>query len=792
MTVRAVVGGIRRRRRLAIWSGLALVLGIWLGQLPLFGVLGFELAMAAALFAAVMGLDVGSALARERQRATGEPTTTAGPARTMVRTTLAAVKTTVAIAFIPAAVAVVRSLWTPSCDWGFGLKTYLAMPIATAALAGALGHVLGVISGPRRFAGAALAQLPAVLLVLAGLWRFYSEPPVFIYNAIVGYFPGALYDENIQLRWPFVWSRIEQLAWVVAVVAQVGAQLDVARHRMRWRAKVRQRAASIVAAIAAATATVLHLQSGALGYGIDAEDIADGLGSVIETEHFIIHYSRGDTDDDSSSDSLEDDVADDIELIARDHEFRYAQIVAQVGAAPEGKLRSYYFRNAAQKVRWFGARNYEMAKPWRREIYLSHRPFPHSSLRHEIAHSVASAFGDPLFGVATRHGVMVNPGLVEGIAVATDWPGSYDDLTPHEDVRAMQEMGLQPAIRQLFSLGFLSVSSSRGYATAGSFVRFLLDRYGADKLRTLYRTGGDFAAAYATDLGVLEAEWIKMIGTIALPPEAVEAQREQFRRAGVFSRPCPHAVAARRDDAYAAFRDGDRAKGIALFRRVCDLSPDESYYRVELAGALIQGDPAERIEGEAIWNAVANDVEGVTSTLRASVLDRLATLAAQGGDRAKVEARTREALALPIDVNQRRRLEVDLFALEHRGPAARALYAFSFLPAPLGAAVVAQWAVMLEPQLGLAHYLLGVNNMRPSWWRNAAQDLDRALTLGLPNQRFVRNAARQLAVAAYRSGDVARVERAIALLSGPDMTTGDHLLAEDWRARLAFDAVQRR
>jgi len=51
-----------------------------------------------------------------------------------------------------------------------------------------------------------------------------------------------------------------------------------------------------------------------------------------------------------------------------------------------------------------------------------------------------------------------------------------------------------------------------------------------------------------------------------------------------------------------------------------------------------------------------------------------------------------------------------------------------------------------------------------------------------------RNAARRLAVAGYRSHDRAGVERAIATLSGPEMTTSDHLLAEDWRARLAFDA----
>src|SRR5262249_17258685 len=149
-----------------------------------------------------------------------------------------------------------------------------------------------------------------------------------------------------------------------------------------------------------------------------------------------------------------------------------------------------------QKARLMGARDVEMAKPWRLEIYIDHRPFPHTSLRHEIAHAVASAFGDPVFGVASRRvlglPLLVSPGLIEGLAVAIDWPGSYDRPTPHESVRTMQALGNQPSVGALLGLSFFSVSSARSYTTAGSFLRFLLDEYGAPRLRALYENGGDF------------------------------------------------------------------------------------------------------------------------------------------------------------------------------------------------------------------------------------------------------------------------------------------------------------
>ncbi|HEY6179760.1 MAG TPA: hypothetical protein VIX73_35140, partial [Kofleriaceae bacterium] len=67
-----VIGAMGKRWRLRVWATLAVVLGVGLGWVPLFGVLGFEFATAAALFAAVMGLDVGSAFAREAQRRGGD------------------------------------------------------------------------------------------------------------------------------------------------------------------------------------------------------------------------------------------------------------------------------------------------------------------------------------------------------------------------------------------------------------------------------------------------------------------------------------------------------------------------------------------------------------------------------------------------------------------------------------------------------------------------------------------------------------------------------------------------
>ena len=63
-----------------------------------------------------------------------------------------------------------------------------------------------------------------------------------------------------------------------------------------------------------------------------------------------------------------------------------------------------------------GGRTTMVAKPWLHEIHIHPAHSPHPVLAHELAHVVAAPFGAPPLQLSARHGLLVNMGLVEGLA----------------------------------------------------------------------------------------------------------------------------------------------------------------------------------------------------------------------------------------------------------------------------------------------------------------------------------------------------------------------------------------
>jgi tetratricopeptide (TPR) repeat protein len=788
-----------RARRTWIWAALLALLGGILCAVPLFNVLGYEFSFAMAIASSVAAADLGAALSRRLAAIANQDPGDAGEAdllpgaRTVFSLAAAAGLLAVALLLPPLLLVSLNALRVRNCDWSFGFACYSWMTVLSALWAASVGALCGLGAGGRRVLSNALPHLVLVASVVHSVWRFYDAPPVFSYNPLCGFWSGNLYDENIQLGEPLVWSRAHQLLAVAALLALAAALIDAPSARLRlWRrrpTRIRFELALCLMALVAAVA--IRARAGELGFSLGTDEIADELPGRKETAHFIIHYPPG------------GDIGRDIDLIAEDHEFRLAQLTRSLGVRPPPhKIASFYFESADQKQALMGARNVYMAKPWREEIYLHDAPFPHAVVRHEIAHVVAGGFGDRVFHVSARPvlglPVFFNVGLIEGIAVAADWPDHFNRaLTPHQSVRAMMEMGMAPPVDRLLSTGFFAFSSARSYTLAGSFVRFLLDRYGAERLRTLYRTGGDFSAAYRRPQRELVAEWQAMIARVELAPGDAEVVRERFRKGGIFQRPCPHAIADKQNRAGELAARGDMDGAIRLIRQVCSDAPGEPSHELDLADLYERAGRAA--EAAAIFRRLAAATgESITSSTRVEALLGLARLAARAGDWAQVIEHVDRAGKLPVDDDLLRQARAQRMAAGHAGPAGPALRAYFWPPGdpnapldPMAQLGRAAAAVAAEPGLGMGHYLVGRNLSGRGAPAEAAEALARALALGLPDPLLTRECAEHLAASAYMAGDLATVERAAAILTAEDQPTVTRLYGYDWLERVVWKRTGR-
>ena len=770
-----------RPRRLFLWGATLTLVAIFMCATPLLGTFGFEFAMFLAFFSSLAGLDLGSAETRATRKVDPDlrPGRTAGEQLSSVWLR-SAFALTFLLAF-PLVCVLFNAMRVRVCAWGFGAVCFLFLPLCSGWLCAGLGSSLAAIGGSKK-RGTVLPYIVFVFLVAIPIYRFYATPPVFSYNLLIGYFPGNLYDELIGFRSPFYFSRLEQILGVFGLHCIVSATADwrtlcTTRSPSKQTWRLRRLHTGTVICVGFAT---LFLFSGRLGYAPDVSDLARRLGGVYETDRFIIHYP-----DDT-------EIAERIEEIADDHDFRLSQVEKELDVVVPEKIRSFYFSDPDEKYRAMGARRVYMAKPWRREIYLNDAGFPHQVLRHELVHVVAAEFADSLFGVSAKDvlgfPLLVTVGLVEGIAVAMDWPDHFvRPLTPHQSARAMTELGVAPPIEDLMSPGFLRFSSARSYTVAGSFVRWLSATRGIEKVRILYANGGDVESVYQTSMTVLAKEWREFIATVPLPKDALEVVRERYRRRSIFSRPCPHAIANWQYRAAEAQKRRKHEKAISLFQDMCRNAPKEPNFKIALASGYIRARQSER--AQPILEEVAANTQH-TSSVRNTALQRLAGISVRNEEWPMAVVHLESAAALPLGDHEKRNAQIKLAVAREHDAVPKSLIAYLWPEAPNQAAIrmgLLATALFENPDSGLVLYLVGRNLADTSRHEAAAKMLSKALRKDI-SPLIRREAARLLAAESYLSKQDGLLKEAASILMEPAQPLVMQLYGQDWLARLAARA----
>ncbi len=538
---------------------------------------------------------------------------------------------------LPLAVMFVKSWISGFCNVSEGLAFYLLLPGISVLWSTAVA-LLCALAVESRLRVTLLFLGVMFLSIGVSLYRLATQPPVFVYNPIIGYFPGPIYDEVVVITTTLLTARAIVLVSVLAIAAGLHVCFDPSTWKIRPALFLKLRGgrpdgggsdggspnggspdggnpgegraasattatttpaapaattpaapAATTPAAPAATATtglvmrvlflaclavlaVAHVYRAPLGIVIDRAHIQQTLGGHRQTAHFDIYYDRNTISDWN------------IELIARDHEYQLDRVTGYLDVPPpETRIASYVYADADQKKRLMGARHTSIERPGSDEMHLNNASFPHPVLKHELVHVVSAAFGNALYGGSYWIG------FHEGLAEAVDWQDT--PMNPHEWSRAMRELDLAPPLENLLSMtGFWTAASSRSYTLCGSFVRFLIERYGLPAFKQAFPDGA-VEEAYGRTPAELIAEWETFVDGIQLREDQLRTARQRFIRPAIFRRRCPHEVAALNDRAWQAYSARRYADAVRDFDRVLELEPENpSALRGLLYGTYRLGD----------------------------------------------------------------------------------------------------------------------------------------------------------------------------------------------------------
>jgi len=522
----------------ALVSGAALALCFT----PLFNLLGYEssAAMGVVLGITAMLMTIGEVRSGRR---TGPLDLRQSPIDGFFRAAPARLLLTLPPLLILGA----NALRVRNCDPLSGLAFWFVIPLFSALFGHGLGWLSLAVSRWPRTLGLGLIAANSAIFV----YRLIVEPPIQGYHWLFGWFAGSIYDEALSLPQSLVFYRL-----MLATELSFGLLLL----ELWWRRRAHRPLGLVLQLSLLTLGAVIGLRSVAQdqGVGIDRAFIQAELGGEAESEHFTIHYDPA---------ALS---AERLALLIDDHEFRYAELRAYLRTDPVvdagRKLRVFIYPNHRSQHRLFGSRRTYVARPWTAEMHIRWESPGETSVAHELAHLFSAPFGGGPLRLATRGGWIVDIGLVEGLALAADWPPG--ELDPHEAAAAMRQLDIAPDIRETFApWGFWQQPAGKAYTLMGSFVRFLIDTYGVAAFHEAYRAG-DWEQVYGKSIHALISEWEQFIDGIAVDDARLELARLRYAKGSIFHKTCARTLAELRRQAEAAEAQGDWARALQLRQEV--------------------------------------------------------------------------------------------------------------------------------------------------------------------------------------------------------------------------------
>jgi hypothetical protein len=422
--------------------------------------------------------------------------------------------------FLPLIISLINTLAFQICPPWSGILFYATFVIIAFFIGISLGTII-LFSFSRYHL--VLFWLTYLAILFLPLLEVYFRPQIYLYHSVFTFFPGTIYDDLISLDSKLLLFRfLSMLPFLLPMI-----YISLLRNHSE-RIKV------LPMVLFVFLYCTYIWSKPILGFSTTNKILKENLTESVITPNFIINYPV-------SLDRQE------INNLILHHEFYFTKIGKQTKIGFKDKIESYIFQSREQKRKLFGAGNADVAKPWLKQVYTQYGSY-NSSLKHELIHVIAGEVGSTVLKIADNF----NPSMIEGYAMAIE--NNYSGYDIHFLANTANESNFKSNIPFLFSgFNFLSGTSSISYIYAGSFVKYLIEIYGIEKVNKLYGKL-NFSSIYGKSLDELNSDYLLYLENLDYAPDTNKAQLF-FGRQSLFKRNCPRVTAQNLKTAWEHFNN---------------------------------------------------------------------------------------------------------------------------------------------------------------------------------------------------------------------------------------------
>jgi len=432
------------------------------------------------------------------------------------------------------------------CPVSEGLFFFPIFVISSSLFSLALGSIFASFNKLKAFL---LLSLTYIILIIYSVMNYYFEPQLFLFNPLIIFFPGLVYNEifNIDLR-ILIYSTALIVASLAILLPKILNEVAVTFNYKNY----------YFYTVAILIYSLLFIFSDELRLSTSQEFLKSKFPIKLKNTNSEIYIQDKNI---SESERI---------LIDLKAQFHFQNLAKIFGYEISG-IQIFIFDSDKSKKELLGDEIADFTKPWLKQIFVTTKSFD-QTLKHELAHIFLGENSDNLFKVASGF----NLGLIEGGAMAIEW--DWLENTPEYYSALIKRFYPDLDIEKFFdNYTFATQKSSLSYLVSGAFVRYLIDYYGLKKFLEFYREG-DFSKVYKKELKDELNEFISRLNTFYFTENDSLKFKVLFGGQTLFERKCPRSISRMKIKARKLISERSFEKAEVFYSKIYQNSSDQDAF----------------------------------------------------------------------------------------------------------------------------------------------------------------------------------------------------------------------